>query len=379
MNIQVNAMPTCACPVLHVLAILVLGLSGCSTLAPYDKPVLPVPVAFKESRLWSAARVQADQVPDDWWRLFNDPTLDQLQAALAQGNQNLKNSVAQYQAARAALGISRASLAPTLGANAGVGRGASGGNNTSVVNSYSVGANASWELDVWGRLSAGVQVAQAKLQASQDDLAAARLSLQATLVQTYFSVRTLEAQTVSLARAVAAYQRSLELTQHRYDAGVASSADVAQAQTQLKSTQAQWIEARSSRTQLEHALAVLLGKPPASFSLPPTASLPAAPMVPLQLPASLLERRPDIAAAERRVAAAYAQIGVAHAAYFPALTLSGSAGYRGASLGDLISAPNLFWSLGPALAFAVLDGGARQATEDSAKAATDQAVGEWPG
>ena len=158
---------------------------------------------------------------------------------------------------------------------------------------------------------------------------------------------------------------------------MASSADVAQAQSQLKSTQAQLIEVRSSRTLLEHALAVLLGKAPASFSLPPTASLPMPPDVPEQLPAALIERRPDIAASERRVAAAYAQIGVAHASYFPALTLTSSAGYRGADLGDLINAPNLFWSLGPSLALSMFDGGTRQATEDSAKAAADQAVATY--
>lgn len=377
MNTPVSSVSVTTRPVRCALALLFLGLSGCASLAPYEKPTLPVPAAFKEAGGWSAARAQADQVPDDWWRLFNDPTLDQLQLTLAADNQNLKNSVAQYQAARAALGLSQAARAPTLGASVGASRGASGTGNNSVANSYSVGANASWELDVWGRLSAGVQVSQAKLQASQDDLAAMRLSLQATLAQTYFSLRTLEAQTVSLARAVSAYQRSLELTQNRYAAGVASSADVAQAQTQLKSTQAQWLDARSSRTQLEHALAVLLGQAPANFNLAPTASLPAVPNVPLQLPAALMERRPDIAAAERRVAAAYAQIGVAHAAYFPALMLSGSAGYRGEALANLISAPNLFWSLGPALALSVLDGGARQANEDAAKAGTDQAVATY--
>jgi len=377
MSINVNSLPVTVRPALHALAILILGLSGCTTMAPYDKPVMQVPVNFKESKLWSAARVQPDRVPDEWWLLFKDPTLDQLQVELAQGNQNLKNSVAQYQTARAALGISQASLAPTLGGNASVGRGTSGVNSNTVANTYSVGVSASWELDVWGRLSAGVQVSQAKLQASLDDLAAARLSLQATLTQTYFSLRALEAQSVSLERAVQAYQRSLELTQNRYGAGVASSADVAQAQSQLKSTQAQLIEARSSRTLLEHALAVLLGKAPTSFSLSPTASLPMPPEVPVQLPATLIERRPDIAASERRVAAAYAQIGVAHASYFPALTLTGSAGYRGVDLGDLISAPNLFWSLGPALALSMFDGGARQATEDSAKAAADQAVATY--
>ena len=364
-------------PTLPVLALLVLTLSACAMVAPYEKPVQEVPLAFKEAPLWSAARIQADQVPDDWWKLFKDPALDQLQQELLQGNQNLKSSLAQYQAAQAALGTSRAARLPTLGATAGATRGSSGANGSATTDTISVGATASWELDVWGRLAAGVDTSQAKLQASQDDLAAVRLSLQATLAQTYFSWRTSQAQTVLLDSAVAAYQRSLDLTQHRYTAGVASAADVAQAQTQLKSTQAQAIEVRLSGSQLAHALAVLLGKPPASFSLPAAASLPTAPDVPLQLPATLLERRPDIAAAERRVAAAYAQVGVAHAAYFPALTLSGNAGYRGTSMSDLISAPNLVWSLGPTLALSLFDGGARQAAEDAARANTAQAVAAY--
>lgn len=362
---------------LPILAFLCLGLPGCANVAPYQKPVMEVPSAFKEASLWHTGRVQADQVPDDWWRLFKDPTLDQLQAELALGNENLKNSVAQYQAARAALGISRASLFPTLGATAGATRGTNGVNGTTATNAYSVGANASWELDVWGRLSGGVLASEAKLQASQDDLAAVRLSLQATLAQTYFSLRAAQAQAVSLASAVAAYQRSLELTHNRYVAGVASSADEAQAQTQLKSTQAQLIEVGIAGSQLEHALAVLLGKAPASFTLPSLAIVPMVPDVPPQLPATLLERRPDIAAAERRVAAAYAQIGVAGAAFFPALTLSGSAGYRGAGIADLISAPNLFWSLGPSLALSLFDAGARQGAQDAAKANTDQAVAAY--
>ena len=368
---------TTARPVLQALAILVLGLSGCAAVAPYEKPVQDVPAAFKASHLWAPARVQADSVPDQWWRLFNDPVLDQLQSEMAQGNQSIKSSLAQYQAARAALGASRAATAPILGATTGVSRGASGNTGATVANTYALGANASWELDMWGRLSAGVDASQARLQASQDDLAAVRLSLQATLAQTYFSWRTAQAQSALLENVTAAYQRSLELTRNRYAAGVASAADVAQAQTQLKSTQAQAVEAGISGAQLSHALAVLLGKPPASVKLPPGTVLPAAPDVPLQLPATLIERRPDIAAAERRVAAAYAQMGVTHAAFFPALTVSGNAGYRGASLGELVNAPNLVWSIGPALALALFDGGARQAAEDTTKANADQAAAAY--
>ena len=201
--------------------------------------------------------------------------------------------------------------------------------------------------------------------------------MQALLTQSYFSMRDAEAQGALLTRAVVAYQRSLELTQNRYKGGVASAADVAQAQTQLKSTQAQLIEANITRAQLEHAIATLLGKPAAALTLLRTGTLPQPPGVPLQLPIQLLERRPDIAAAERRVAAANAQIGVAQAAFFPALTLSASGGWRGPDLGTLINAPNLFWSLGPALALTLFDNGARTAAVDSAKASVEQAASSY--
>lgn len=214
----------------------------------------------------------------------------------------------------------------------------------------------------------------ASAQASGADLAAARLSLQALLVQTYFALRAAEAQGRLLQETLSAYEQSWQLTRNRERAGVASPADVAQAEAQYKSTQAQLLEAGSSRAQLEHALAVLLGLAPAAFGLPVTAELPAPPMVPSELPAQLLQRRPDIAAAQRRVAAANAQIGVAQAAYFPALTLSAAAGYRGARLSDLVSAPQLFWSLGPALAVSLFDGGAREAAVESARAALDLAA-----
>ncbi len=358
-----------------------MALIACSTPPPYQKPELEMPAAFKESSLWKTARPDAAGVPDDWWLLFNDPVLNELQKQVVVGNETLKASAAQYQVARAALGSSRAALLPTFGASAGASRGASAGNaasgNLPATTSYSVGASASWELDLWGRVAGTISNAQARVQASAADLAAVRLSLQATLVQTYFSLRAAESQVALLDRSVRAYQRSLDLTQNRYTAGIASAADVAQATTQLKSTQAQQVEANSSRAQLEHALATILGKPASAFGLNRTATLPPAPRIPVQLPATLLERRPDIAAAERRVAAANAQIGVAQSAFFPAITLSGSAGFRGSDLAELITSPNLFWSIGPALALTLFDGGARRSAEDSAKASADQATATY--
>lgn len=353
---------------------LTLLVSACSVGPTYQRPEMDVGTRFKEAVPWQAANPQAANVPDDWWRLFQDPVLDQLQAQVLIGNENLKNSVAQYRIAQAAIAASQAGLYPSFGASLGANRSANALTSPKGT-SYSVsGSLASWEIDLWGRLSGAVSAAEARALASRDDLAAATLSTQATLAQTYFSLRTAEAQTTLLQGTIDAYQRSLELTQNRYQAGVASSADVAQALTQLKSTQAQLFESVLSRAQLEHALAVLLGKAPSALSLASTGTLPDAPALPAQLPASLLERRPDIAAAERRVAAANAQIGVARAAFFPALTLSGNGGYRGTSLSNLIGAPNLFWSIGPALALTVFDGGARQAAVDSARASTDQAA-----
>ncbi|WP_394788702.1 efflux transporter outer membrane subunit [Rhodoferax sp.] len=349
-------------------------LSACSTTPPYQAPTLPAPAAFKETGVWQSANPQAAAVPDDWWLLFNDPVLNGLQAQVA-NNQNLLGSAAQIRVAQAALGSSRAALAPTLGAGLTASRGATATSSAST--SVALTGSASWELDLWGKLSGAVSGDQARLKASQDDLAAARLSVQATLAQSYFSLRAAEAESALLQRTLQAYQRSLDLTQNRYQAGVASAADVAQAQTQLKTTAAQLVESDSSRAQLEHALAVLLGLAPSEFQLARTAVLPAAPDVPDQLPAQLLERRPDIAAAERRVAAAYAQIGVARAAFFPALTLSASAGYKGDSLANLISAPNLLWSLGPSLALAAFDGGLRRSAVDSAKASTDVATASY--
>jgi NodT family efflux transporter outer membrane factor (OMF) lipoprotein len=373
-----------------IAAPLVLLLAGCSSLTAVAPPAPePAPAQFKETGLWrQAAAGQAVSVPDNWWQLFNDPVLNDLQAKLVIGNENLKSAVAQVAQARASLDASRASLFPTVGLGlsgtrsqspTGAAAAADSGSVRSggPVNSVQLGLSASWEVDLWGRLSQAASASEARLQASLDDLAAARLSAQALLAQSYFSLRTFEAQQALYERNLAAYSRSLALTQARYDAGVAGRSDVLQAQTQLKSAQAQLSEAVAQRAQMEHAVAVLLGQPPSTFSVARTAQVPASPAVPQLLPSTLLQRRPDIAAAERRVAAAYAQIGVANAAYFPSLTLSASAGYRGASLSNLVSAPNRFWSLGPALAEGLFDGGARRAATDQARASADQATSAY--
>ncbi|WP_298210577.1 efflux transporter outer membrane subunit [Acidovorax sp.] len=369
-----------------------LWLAGCAQTPPYERPAMDIPTAFKEEAaaqaqgLWQPAQPQAaNAVPETWWLAYGDAVLDRLQQQADANSPTLAQSAARLRAAQAAVASSSAATLPTVGANASSSRARSGsqlanGSSTArISNSHSLGLSASWELDLWGRVSAGVSAAQASAQASAGDLAAARLSLQATVAQTYFSLRTAEAQAALLAETLKAYDRSWELTRNRQTAGVASSADVAQAEVQYKSTQVQLLESQTTRSQLEHALAALLGQAPAAFSLAATGALPTPAAVPQALPSDLLQRRPDIAAAERRVAAANAQIGVARAAYFPALTLSAAGGYRGSPLSDLFSAPNLFWSLGPALAASIFDGGARSAAVESARASHEQVTAAYRG
>lgn len=364
----------------------VLGLSACSSAPPYTKPSLELPAEFKEAALFAPANPAAADVPDAWWELFQDPELNALQARLLQGNLSLQASAAAVAAAQAALGSSRAGGYPSVGVSAAVTRTSNSVGSASNVPSTSYSAQAglaSWELDLWGRVADGVDAATARLQSSQATQAATRLSLQATLTQTYFSYRSAQALAQVLAQSVQANAKFLSLTQYRYQAGVAAAADVASAETQLKTVQSQQLEAQTQVAQLGHALAVLLGQPPAALKLasPEDAqariTLPSAPPVPLQLPSTLLERRPDIAAAERQVAAANAQIGVARAAYFPTLTLGAAAGQRSSDLDTLWQSTNAFWSIGPTLALTLFDGGARRAAVELAQANYAQTVASY--
>ena len=363
-----------------------LSVLLCSCALTPHTPAEPAtaPAAFKEAGAWQRAATQAP-VPDAWWTLFQDPVLNDLESRLVVGNQNLRALVAQVANARATLDASRSAMFPTLSAGFSAARSGNPQNSSnngniatqSTSNSFSLSANANWELDLWGRLSQATTGAQAQLQASVDDLAAARLSAQALLAQTYFSLRSADAQYALLERSVQAYQRSLDLTQLRYNAGVVARSDVLQAQTQLKSAQAQMLESATQRAQLEHAIAVLLGIAPSELTLARNAVLPVPPAVPELLPATLLERRPDIAAAQRRVAVAYAQIGVTEAAFYPSLNLSATAGLRNSALANLISAPNLFWSLGSSLAQAIFDGGQRKLANAQARNNAEQATASY--
>lgn len=350
------------------LSLLAACLAGCAVTAVKPPEPVTAPAAFKEAGDWQKAAALSAPIPDDWWTLFQDPVLDDLERRLVIGNENLKVTAAAVANARAVYAASRTAFLPGLSAGFDAQRGK---------DPYTVSATATWELDLWGRLSQAKAGAAASLQASADDLAAAQLSAQAVLAETYFSLRTAEAQRSLFERSATAYQHSLDLTQIRYDGGLAGRSDVLQATTQLKGTQAQISELNALRAQLEHAIAVLLGVPPSALDLSTTAALPAAPPVPAQLPASLLERRPDIAAAQRRVIAAYAQIGVADAAWFPTLSLSATAGYIGDALTGLISAPNFAWTVGANLAEVILDGGQRRLASAQARADADQATASY--
>lgn len=367
-----------------------LCVAGCAMAPRHERPALDAGPAFKEQAaaaahgVWQPARTDPAAAPAPaWWTVYGDPVLERLQQQAEADNPGLAQSAARLRAALAAVGAARAAEWPTVGATAGSTRSrtptqqANGSVVPRFATSDSLGLNTSWELDLWGRIDANVSAARAGADASAADWAAARLSLQASVAQAYFALRTAEAQGRLLADTLQAYERSWQLTRNRQAAGVASAADVAQAEAQYQSTQVQWLETRTTRSQLEHALAALLGQVPAQFSVEPTGELPTAPVVPAFLPSELLLYRPDIAAAERRVAVANAQIGVARAAYFPVLSLSASAGTRGAALADLFRAPSLFWSVGPALAASVFDGGARSAAVESARASHAQATAAY--
>ena len=371
------------------LALLVMAFSlGACTLGPdYQRPELPVPNEYKQAEGWKAATPADVLQRGNWWMLYGDAELNALVARLNVSNQNLAAAEAQYRQARALVRGARSQLFPTLGASAGATRTGQGGSTNSTVQSgssisgvsesYSLGLDASWELDIWGRLRRNLEANRANMQASAADLAAVRLSLQSELVQTYLQLRVMDEQQRLFDQTVAAYARSLRLTDNQYQAGIVPKSDVSQARAQLKSTQAQAIDLRWQRAQMEHAIAVLIGVPPSELNIAERRDIPRLPEVPLALPSQLLERRPDIASAERQVMAANAQIGVAEAAWYPDLTLSASGGYRNSSFSNLISLPNRFWSLGPQLAVTLLDFGGRRADLEAAEASYDQTVATY--
>jgi len=388
---------------LALAAALLLLATACTVGPDYVRPSMWSPDAYKELDGWKIVKPRDALSRGAWWEIFGDPQLNALAARVSISNQNLAVAEAQYREARALVREARAAYFPTVTLGLGytrsrqstsfsVGSGgtsstgvAGGGSSVGGISGFSgqprsdfeVGLDFSWELDVWGRIRRTVESNRAGAQASAGDLEAARLSFQAELAQDYFQLRTLDAQKQLLTETSAAFEQFLRLTQDRYRSGVASQADVAQAQAQLKTTQAQAIDVGVLRAQLEHAIAILMGQAPATFSLPamPLAATP--PAIPVGVPSELLLRRPDIAAAERRVAAANAQIGVAVAAFYPTITLNASSGLESSSLAKWFSAASHFWSVGPGISQTVFDGGLRHAQTDAARAAYDATVAAY--
>jgi NodT family efflux transporter outer membrane factor (OMF) lipoprotein len=363
------------------------ALAGCAAPA-YHVPQLstPLPTAYKETGPWTPA-APADAAPrGDWWTAFGDARLNELEGQLAAANPDLAQALARYEQAQAVYHQARADLFPQIGANVSAGRqqlsgGRLGGNGKPLTgDEFSVGGDFSYEVDLWGRVRNEVAAGKADARASAEDLAATRLALQAQLADSYLSLRSLDAQARVLDASVVNFQKALELTQLRHSGGAVSGLDVGQAETQLKSAQAARTEVAAQRALLEHAIASLVGVPASSFSLPVVAELPPLPDTPVSAPSVLLERRPDVAAAERRAFAANRRIGVARAAFFPSVVLGATGGYQTSSWAQtLLSAPSSYWTLGPQVAMALFDGGRRKAGVEEARGAFDEAAAAYRG
>ena len=352
-------------------------LPACTTTPPYQPPAMAVPAAFKEAGATWTPAAPADALDrGPWWTLFQDAELNRLAEQVQLSNQNIAAAVAAYAQAQAVVRQQRAGLLPSVSLSGGATRtGGEGAARSGLSTQASLGVD--WAPDLWGRLQSGVDSAQASAQASEADLASARLSAVGTLASAYFQLREADAEIDLLQATVEGYERSLQIARNRYGAGVVAQTDVLQAQTQLANARADLATVRQNRARFEHALAVLTGRAPADFALARAQWVPAVPDVPLGVPSALLQRRPDIAAAERSVAAANAQIGIQRAAYFPNLSLGASAGTSGSSVADLFKASSLVWSLGLSVAQTIFDAGATAARVEEAQAARDGRVAAY--
>jgi NodT family efflux transporter outer membrane factor (OMF) lipoprotein len=355
-----------------------LGLAACAPKR-YERPQVALEPAYKESAAWKRADPRDAVLREHWWELFDDPQLNTLQSQVDVSNQTLRAAAAQFAQARAAVRGVRSGQVPQVVAVPGVSAAQPSGTRatSSFHNVYGdvvLPLDVSYEADVWARLRNAVNASSASAQASAADVETASLSLHAELAVDYFTLRGLERSRQLLDSAVEAYERALELTRNRFAGGIASQADVALAETQLESTRAQAVDVDVSRAALEHAIAVLVGTPAGTFSLDRAAADLQPPVVPLGVPSDLLERRPDIAASERRVAAANAQVGVTTSALYPLITLSGAVGFESSSFGSWLTTASHFWSIAPAAAVNLFDGGRRQAAVAQATAAYDQAT-----
>ncbi|WP_432372501.1 efflux transporter outer membrane subunit [Pantoea allii] len=361
-------------------AVLVVLLSGCTVGPDYQRPTMAMPVHYKEAKGWQQAMPQDDQHKGAWWTVYQDATLSSLLSQVSISNQNVAEYAAQYRQAQALAAQSRAALFPTLGYDASTTRSGSHGATDSTrttSSSHQAALNASWELDLWGKLRRTREENQASAQASAAELANITLSAQAELAEDYFQLRIMDEKIALYQQSIAAYQRYLRVIQNQYQAGTESRATVAQAQQQLESASASAQDYQWQRAQMEHAIALLVGKAPADFSLPVATLMATLPAVPGGLPSELLQRRPDIAYAERKMAASNAAVGVAVAGYYPDLTLSASGGVSASALHNLFALPNRVWSLGPELSGTLLDFGATSASVEQARAAYDASVANY--
>jgi len=355
-----------------------LLLLGCTVGPNYVKPAAPTSAAFKEMAGWKLASPQDAIDRGAWWSIYHDPTLDKLEPEVAVSNQNLKAAEAAYRQSQAIVGEARAGLFPTLNVGGSVLRHGSGtGAHTLTANTGTVQGSALWDLDVWGRIRRTVESDVAGAQASAADLALATLSAQAALATDYYNLRAADALESLLLRTAADYERALRITENQYAVGVAARSDVITAQALLQATQARATGVGVQRSQFEHAMAVLVGRPPSELSIPAGSLATAAPVVPPSVPSALLERRPDIAAAERAMQQENALVGVAVAAFYPDISLSAVFAYAGNPTGAFLSVANRFWALGAAATVPLFDGGLRSASVAAAAAAYDQSVATY--
>jgi NodT family efflux transporter outer membrane factor (OMF) lipoprotein len=362
-----------------------LQLAGCAVGPKYKTPATPTPPAYQEMGNWKTAQPNDHNLGGNWWELFQDPQLNSLEQQINVSNQNLKAATAQYQQARAALRYNRADYYPTITANPSASRGRYSNNrppqtsifNGITFNDFTVPIDLSYQVNAWGRVSRRVESYREQAQASAADLAVVNLSLHANLAIDYFAARTLDAEEKLLEDTVAQYEQALQLNVDRYNGGLASEVEVEQARTILETTRAQMIDVGVARAQYEHAVAILIGKPPAEFSLPPLPLTTPPPPIPVGVPSELLERRPDIAAAERLVASANAQVGLAKTAYYPLVNIVGEGGFNSGTITTLLQGPSAIWSVGISASITIFDVGRRRALSDEAKAGYDSSVASY--
>jgi NodT family efflux transporter outer membrane factor (OMF) lipoprotein len=358
-------------------------LSGCTVGPDYARPNAQTPAAYKESEGWKVAQPGDEMNRGKWWEIFGDQRLNALQEQVVISNQNVLLAESNFRQARALVQSARSAYYPTASVGVGVTRSKASATlgqrpvAPGALTDYTLPIDVSWEPDIWGKVQRSVEANRASAQASAADLESIQLSARAELAQDYFLLAAVDAQKQLLDATVVAYDKSLQLTKNRYAAGVASKADIVLAEAQLKTTQAQAIDLGVQRAQLEHAIALLIGKPASDFSLPTIPLAAVAPPVPTGLPSELLERRPDIAAAERRVAAANAEIGVTIAAFYPTVTLGVTGGFETTNAAKWLTMPSKFWSIGANASETLFDGGLRRAQTDQARAAYDGTVASY--